>query len=478
MPGETDASKNGLARIFDDNPTAETFKLIRGDVQNPDKEHPLTAATPSILHGTPLAIAPVTLPLDAYYPDHRTFVQADLIADAKAAIAKAEATLRDAKYEDRYIAEKAVIAAKLALPALEARIAADNAKYANSPDAEALAEKARKAERSAGVAAANESLLRAQTDLNAALTKPGELDEKKLSAAQSRIEAAKTSLTREPEGYTPVGKTYPEKSSGRRLALARWIADTRNPLTARVAVNHIWLRHFGQALVPTVFDFGRNGKAPTNPALLDWLAAEFMEQGWSMKKLHRIILTSNAYRMRSSAGGDDHPNAKIDPENIALWRMNPRRMEAEVVRDSVLSVAGKLDPSQGGPEIDAEKAEEITRRSIYLQHVPDLPVAFLDVFDSASTAECYQRDASVVPHQALAMSNSKLSREQARHLAAKLTGADFIGAVFETVLSRPPTAAEREQAGRFLDTDPAKAAQARESLAHVLLNHNDFVTIR
>src|SRR5262249_26294132 len=102
-------------------------------------------------------------------------------------------------------------------------------------------------------------------------------------------------------------------SSGRRLALARWIAGRDNPLTARVAINHIWLRHFGAPIVPTVFDFGLNGRPPTHRALLDWLAVTFMEQGWGMKAVHRLIVTSNAYRMQSSASGPDDANLALDP---------------------------------------------------------------------------------------------------------------------------------------------------------------------
>ena len=125
------------------------------------------------------------------------------------------------------------------------------------------------------------------------------------------------------------------------MTLARWIANRDNALTARVAVNHIWLRHFGAALVPTVFDFGLNGAAPWHPQLLDWLAVEFMESGWSMKHMHRLIVTSQAYRRDSFATSPE--NLARDVDNVYLWRMNARRMEAEIVRDSVLAVSGGLD---------------------------------------------------------------------------------------------------------------------------------------
>src|SRR5262249_25249149 len=135
--------------------------------------------------------------------------------------------------------------------------------------------------------------------------------EKALAVTTKALAKAEADLKAPPTtAYTPrEGKGYPATSTGRRLALARWLASKDNPLTARVAVNHIWLRHFGQALVPSVFDFGRNGQPPTHPALLDWLAAEFMERGWRMKALHRLIVTSSAYRMDSTP---DASNLAVD----------------------------------------------------------------------------------------------------------------------------------------------------------------------
>ena len=143
-------------------------------------------------------------------------------------------------------------------------------------------------------------------------------------------------------------------STGRRLALARWITSPDNPLAARVAINHIWLRHFGSPLVPTVFDFGMNGKPPTNQPLLDWLAIELMENGWQMKPIHKLIVTSRTYRLASHVQGSSSMfkvrrqstlnfelgtrNSRVDPENLYYWRANARRMEAEAVRDSVLSI--------------------------------------------------------------------------------------------------------------------------------------------
>jgi hypothetical protein len=302
--------------------------------------------------------------------------------------------------------------------------------------------------------------------------------EKKLTEAQKKLEAAIEALKQAPEGqFTPIGKTYPEKSSGRRLALAQWSASKNNPLTARVAVNHMWARHFGKGLVPTVAEFGVNGRKPAMPELLDYLAVELMESNWSMKRVHRLMVTSAAYRRRSTEGTAETVNA-ADPDNIYLWRMNPRRMESEAVRDSLLAVAGTLDGQMGGPELDGTKALQLKRRSIYIEHTPDVPVPFLKIFDQANPAECYQREESVVPHQALALANSELSRLQAGVLTKWLkdegqNDAQFVRAAFETVLGRPPSAEEQRSSLAFLKTD-----SDREDLVHVLLNHNDFVTIR
>ncbi len=152
--------------------------------------------------------------------------------------------------------------------------------------------------------------------------------QQKIAALEARVQTPGTE-------YTPLGTTYPKTSSGRRLALARWIADKQNPRTARIAVNHIWLRHFGEALVPTVANFGLNGTPPTHPKLLDWLAAELMEQGWRMKPVHRLIVTSATYRQSSALADEDGQkfvSHQVDPANRWYWRMNSRRMEAEIVR--------------------------------------------------------------------------------------------------------------------------------------------------
>jgi hypothetical protein len=265
--------------------------------------------------------------------------------------------------------------------------------------------------------------------------------------------------------------------------LAEFITSTDNPLTARVAINHIWLRHFGKPLVSTVFNFGRNGKAPSHPELLDYLATEFMDRNWDMKAMHRLLMMSRAYRTQSSGWTADSPQAKIDPDNLYLWRMNVRRMSAENVRDSLLSLSGHLDPAMGGPEIDETRGQEVYRRSIYFRHTPDLQMEMLRVFDAASPIECFERSESIVPQQALALSNSKLSQTVAEAIARQLepAGPRFVTAAFERLLGRAPTAAELAASTQFVAEQQGhynSEARARQSLVHVLVNHNDFVTIR
>ena len=167
-------------------------------------------------------------------------------------------------------------------------------------------------------------------------------------------------------------------------------------------------------------NFGQNGKPPSHPELLDWLAVQFMQKNWSMKAIHRLIVTSSTYRMRSYNADTSNPDLKIDPENRYLWRMNPRRMEAEVVRDSLLYVAGELDLTMGGPDIDESKAESSHRRSLYFRHTPDSQVEFLKLFDQPDPTDCYQRNESIVPQQALASANSRLSLEAARLLTRRI----------------------------------------------------------
>jgi hypothetical protein len=143
-----------------------------------------------------------------------------------------------------------------------------------------------------------------------------------------------------------------------------------------------------------VFDFGKNGRRPTHPALLDWLAAEFVEHDWSMKHLHKLIVTSRTYRQTSTP---DAKNLAADRDNLYFWRVTPRRLEAEAVRDQLLAVAGQLDPASGGPDLDHTSGLTTYRRSVYYRHAHEKQMELLKLFDAAGVTECYQRRESVVP---------------------------------------------------------------------------------
>jgi hypothetical protein len=425
--------------------------------------------------------------------------------------ADAEAAVRQAA-DSVALASKRQAAAIASVAAIEARAAADRAQSTEPPatDAAALATAAARAERQLAVAQAEAALAEAEQALAARSgparegTKKAATDaEPSILAATKALCDARAAASKASSAYTPLVQFNPPTSTGRRLALAQWIASRNNPLTARVAVNHMWMRHFGKPLVPTVANFGLGGKPPSHPELLDWLAVRFIEDGWSTKKLHRLLVTSQAYRLGSQAATDS-PNLAKDPDNRWLWRMNTRRMEAEVVRDSLLAVSGSLDPTFGGPILDIKLGQTSHRRSVYFRFNTEYKVLFIDQFDAPSPTECYERRESVVPQQALALSNSALALNQSRQLATRLASQkdDFLMAAFEQVLGRPPSAAEHSRCERFLreqaellakpgrqtpfppspdevlppSADPVQ--HAREDLIHVLFNHNDFVTIR
>ncbi len=293
---------------------------------------------------------------------------------------------------------------------------------------------------------------------------------------------------------------FPATSTGRRSALARWITDPRNPLPARVAVNHIWMRHMGQPLVATVFEFGRKGNAPVHPELLDWLASELVAGSvadgshgdrpqWSMKHLHRLICTSAAYRVGSSVKGAEAA-LRADPDNLLLWRRLPVRLESQVVRDAILTLAGTLDPTRGGPPVARAEQAASQRRSLYFWHSAIDSNPFLASFDDAAPRECYQRDQSIVPQQALALSNAAIVHDAAARIAARLMAdggddAGFIDRSFSLVLNRAATDVERTMClaalERWRGLEPPSTARsdpARVHLVWTLLNHNDFVTLR
>ena len=526
VPGTADAAKDGLVRAYDADATAKTFLFSRGDESKPDKEHPLAPQLPR-LFGKQATIEPVALPLVAYYPGRLPFVAAEELKQAEQARATAQKALADAKPDAQARARRKLDVALAAYESIQARLAADEAVYGNTgKPSEAAQKKAAAAQRKLARLQADDDVADAQAEVDAAKLKvqkaaAGDKDklqkaldaaEKKLAEARKRLATAEADEKKTDAAYTTFGPVYPAQSTGRRLALARWIASPDNPLTARVAVNHIWMRHFGEPIVPSVFDFGRNGRLPTNQPLLDWLASEFVAGGWRMKPLHRTIVMSAAYRRSSDEGPAQSKSREADPENVALWRMNTRRMEAEVVRDSLLAVAGALDASRGGPDLDPAAADTVPRRSLYFRHSKEKKVEMLDLLDRANAVECYRRSESIVPQQALAVINGGLAQTQARRVATRLstTSGDgsfvddeaFVAAVFACVLNRPPRAGERAACLEFLDEQarllakPEKLTRfvvgvkpqvepsadphrrARENLALVLFNHNDFITIR
>ena len=389
------------------------------------------------------------------------------------------------------VAQAKLIAAEAKLLSLQVIFAAENVR--GDPSYEQASEKAAISEAEA-TKAAGEYELRAFS-----------MDADKVKAARAKIANAEKKIKEAGEGkgvYTflrvskkalesPAHKegqyaaTYPETSTGRRLALARWMTSPKNPLTARVAVNHVWLRHFGEPLVETVNDFGLRTNQPTQQALLDHLAVDFMENDWSFRYLHRLIVTSRTYRLKSTTSGADAKTLAADPGNQVYWRMNARRMEAQVVRDSLLHLAGVMDPKSGGPSLDP--VDGVRRRSLYFKHSRDQQNKFLKTFNDADHLQCYRRSESIAPQQALALSNGKLIIEMAGLIAGKIKSEEFVMEAFELVLGRKPDKAESRECQTALEalmvvaTKAGKAnpaQRARRGIVHALLNHNDFVTVR
>ena len=517
LPGEPDAMKAGLARIYDAKPAAVTHLLQRGDEHRPLTNAPIAPGALALLGGT-FKVEPVTLPRLATQPDKREFVLKETRAASEKAVTDAQAALTklkpDASANDRAEAELLLDLAKLRQQStdlvLRLESLEDDGKKTTA-DWTKLATEANSIQRQIAAAEARQKLLplkkaeadtQTKHDTAAKGTDKAAQDKvsKELDAAKKKtVEAEKVLAVVMKELAAPATNTFkprvitshPATSTGRRLAFAKWVANRENPLAARVAMNHIWLRHFSAAIVPSVDDFGANGRAPTHPQLLDWLAAEFMARGWSMKAMHRLIVTSTTYRMASTP---DVANAKIDPDNRFLWRMSSRRLEAEAVRDNLLFVSGQLDMTRGGLEIDNKLGLTSRRRSLYLRTAAEKEVEFLQIFDSANVGECYERKQTVKPQQALALANSELAINQARALAKDLAAATapdaFIRAAYRRTLAREPRPDEISICREFLKkaepvdtkTTPAATAiqiqRARENLALVLLNHNDFVTVR
>ena len=285
------------------------------------------------------------------------------------------------------------------------------------------------------------------------------------------------------------------RTSGRRLALAEWIASRDNPLTARVMVNRIWHHHFGRGIVRTLDNLGRMGDPPTHPALLDWLAVEFMDRGWSVKEMHRLLMTSEAYRMASAH--EDADSRAADPDNRLLWQYRPQRLEAEALRDAIMTVSGAIDLTVGGepvfPHVPQElllaarngywenqaDGPEVWRRSVYVFRRRSLSFPFFETFDLPDQNQtAAARNVSTVPTQALTLMNNEFVLNQARLFAERLERAApgdvdrQVDLAYRIALTRPPAAEEARIARDLV------SSQSLVDLTHVMLNLNEFLYLR
>jgi len=529
VPGEADLSRDGIPRVFDGLPEAPTYLFVRGEESRPDRSLSIPPGVPDFISFRPLSITPVPLPKLASEPERQPWVADTHMAASRRAVSVAEqAVTQMAAGSDTTVAEAKLAVARASCASLERRIDAARARWEwedlktggdQPPLVRGLARSAVRAERELAAARSRQKLAEVQARQRTTDDDPKGAIAAELKSAQEDLEAAVAAVDAPGEAFTPlVGATwvqthfngatgkdpvvaFPAVSTGRRRALAEWITDPRHPLTSRVAVNHIWLRHMGQPLVTTMFDFGRKGNAPLHPQLLDWLASELVDSGWSMKHLHRLIVTSAAYRMASSPVGGDTTAAR-DPDNRFLWRREGIRLESQAVRDCMLSIAGTLDSTMGGPPVPAAEQAASRRRSLYFFHSNIDRNRFLTAFDEADVKECYRRDQSIVPQQALALSNAALVHDAAAAIADRLAGESFgesstapplddsafTARAFVAILGRRPTAAETAVCLESLaawrgqgpaDGPPAPAGDhSRTQLVWSLLNHTEFLTIR
>lgn len=289
-------------------------------------------------------------------------------------------------------------------------------------------------------------------------------------------------------------KRWPTRS--RRMALAKWIASGRNPLAARVIVNRLWMHHFGRGIVETPSDFGKLSGGPSHRELLDWLALKLVEEKWSLKEMHRLMVNSSAYRQSST---DFNPSGlELDPDNRWLGRFKRRRLEAEAVRDTVLFVSGRLNPEMYGlpifpllPDGIEERVKysknkwakdtgpESRKRSIYIYQQRTLTMPFMQSFDSLVCEDTIpRRQTSVTPLQALAMYNGILVNEEAPYFGKRLTmeaksdPTSRIGLAFQIALGRNPS----EEEARSLQ-DYARSEEGLTRLARILFNTSEFIYV-
>ncbi len=301
------------------------------------------------------------------------------------------------------------------------------------------------------------------------------------------------------------GQELPRDSTtSGRLQLAEWLTDPKNPLTARVMVNRIWLHHFGRGIVQTPNDFGRQGKAPTHPELLDYLAARFIESGWSVKAIHKLILLSRTWQLASTEVPE---SARLDPTNELFWKFTRRRLDAESIRDTLLFVSGVLDerPAGAHPFPPAKSwgftqhapfvaVYETQQRSVYLMQQRLRKHPYLALFDGADpSSSTGVRLPSTTPLQALFMMNDPLAHTVAAKFAQRLLAEPMdetsrLDLAYQRALNRIPTSEERQQCSEFLKNyrtrlTSLKTAAAQvdmltwSALARALMSGNEFVFV-
>jgi Protein of unknown function (DUF1553) len=286
-----------------------------------------------------------------------------------------------------------------------------------------------------------------------------------------------------PDGHT----------SGRRLALAQWIASPQNPMTARVIVNRLWQKHFGRGIVATLDNFGKMGESPTHQDLLDWMAVE-LTKGWTLKRINKLMVMSEAYQMASAF--EDSADAKADPENVDLWRFRPQRLDAEIVRDSMLTVGGNINLAIGGEPIFPYIPKEILvgqyrgkwvntpdgpaawRRGVYVYQRRSLPYPMFDTFDHPDmNVTAGARHISTVPTQALTLLNNPFVLDEASRFAARVKAqagdpASQVDLAYRIALARAATPAEVAIGMELV------RKHSLESFAHVVLNLDEFLYMR
>ena len=517
LPGEADPSRDAIPRAYDRDPETPTYRFVRGQETQPDRSRAIAPGVPALVGLSAPEIQRIELPATAWQTERRPWVLEAHVRAARHALetARAEAARvisTNSSASHGLPAHKVASANRAVAEAVfesvvrraEAQRASWGARTSAADEARRAAVRAERAEK-----LARHRLGIAETEQKLALAESGKKEAvaKDLTGQNERLRALETEAAREPspaDAFSPLaGAAWvatrfldstkddpaveaPHHSTGRRTALARWITDARNPLTARVAVNHVWNRHFGAALAPGLFDLGRKAGTPEHAELIDWLACELVDHGWSLKHLHRLLVTSAAYRRDSTLAGAEEALAR-DPDNRRWWRRTPIRLESQVIRDAMLAHAGRLDPTPGGPPVPPAEQEKSRRRSLYFQHSNNDRNLFLTTFDEALVKECYRRETSIVPQQALALLNGRLVGECAPDIAQRLEATApgpsddaFVRHAFEHLLGFEPGPEELQAATNTLRTwkADASAATARARLAWALVNHGDFVTLR